>query len=176
MFLLYTINSKIDCEPEHTSQNFRESILSKIDEIYIGKVLKSEGVCISVYDMEIQETLIKEGIFQAQVSMRIIIFKPFIGEVLTGKISSSTPEGIEVDLIFCSAFIPAAFLNETSSFDELESIFVWHYEENDLFYDKGENIRFKISAFFLPDEENNKIEILGRANEDGLGLVQWWTN
>lgn len=176
MFLLYTISAKIDCEPERVSTNFRESILTKIDEIYSGKILKSEGVCITVYDMEILETLLKEGIFQAQVSMRMIIFKPFTGEVLTGKISNSTPEGIEVDLIFCSAFIPAAFLNETSSFDELEGVFVWHYEENDLFYDKGENLRFKVSAFFLPEEENNKIEILGRANEDGLGLVQWWTN
>ena len=126
--------------------------------------------------MQIIETLLKEGIFQALVNMRMIVFKPFIGEILTGKIIDSTPEGIELDLIFCTAFIPAAFLNETSSYDELEGVFVWNYDENDLFYDKGENLRFKVSAFLLPEEENNKLEILGRANEDGLGLVQWWTS
>ena len=79
------------------------------------------------------------------------------------------------DLVFTNAFIPAGFLNEESSFDELEGVFVWHYGENDLFYDKGEVIRFKVNAFILPDEDEQNLEILGRANEDGLGLVQWWS-
>ena len=175
MFLLYAIQLKIDLEPEKVSSKYEESVLAKIDENFGGKVLKNEGVCVSVYDMQIKETVLKEGIFQALVLVRMIVFKPFVGEVLTGKISDCTPEGIEVDLVFCSAFIPAAFLNETSSFDEIEGVFVWHYEENDLFYDRGEGIRFKVTACVLPDEEGQKLEVLGRVNEDGLGLVQWWT-
>jgi DNA-directed RNA polymerase III subunit RPC8 len=132
-------------------------------------------VCIAVYDMKIIETLVIENCFQACVSLRLIVFKPFIGEVLTGKIAESTSEGIEVDLVFVSAFIPAGFLNEPSSFDELENAFVWHYDENELFYDKGETVRFKVNAFLLPDSEDQQLEVLGRVNEDGLGLVKWWT-
>ncbi|OMJ87564.1 hypothetical protein SteCoe_10646 [Stentor coeruleus] len=175
MFLLYTIETKIDCPPEKISMNFRESVLNKVDECFAGKIIKNEGICISVYDMKIIQTTLVEGYFQAHVSLRLIVFKPFIGEILTGKIIESTQEGIEVDLIFVSAFIPAGFLNESSSFDELEGVFVWHYEENDLFYDKGEVIRFKVNAVILPQEEGQKIEILGKANEDGLGLIKWWS-
>jgi DNA-directed RNA polymerase III subunit RPC8 len=108
------------------------------------------------------------------VNLRLVLFKPFVGEILTGKILECSKEGIEIDLNFCSAFIPAAFLNESSSFDEIEGVFIWHYDENELFYDKGEIIRFKVNAFILPEEEGQNLEILGRANEDGLGLTQWW--
>jgi DNA-directed RNA polymerase III subunit RPC8 len=175
MFLVFEIEAKVDCEPEKISSNFSESVMEIVEENFKGKVLKGQGVCVSVYDLDVRETLLKEGIFQALARVRIIVFKPFVGEVLVGKICDCNPEGIEVDLVFCSAFIPAAFLNETSSFDEIEGVFVWHYDENDLFYDRGEQIRFKVSAFVLPDEEGQKMELLGRVNEDGLGLVQWWT-
>ena len=175
MFLLYTVHTKVDCQPEKIRENYEESILEKTEETFCGKIIKDQGVCICIYDMKIVETLIIEGYFQAVMNIRIVVFKPFVGEVVTGKISECSSEGIEVDMVFTSAFIPAAFLNENSSFDEIEGVFVWHYDENDLFYDKGEVIRFKINAFILPDEDEQKIEILGRANEDGLGLLQWWS-
>ena len=65
-------------------------------------------------------------------------------------------------------------MNESSGFDEIEGAFVWQYEENELFYDKGETIRFKVNAFFLPEDDGQQLEILGRVNEDGLGLIKWW--
>ena len=174
MFLLYTIDTKIDCQPEKVSENYRESILSKADETFNCKIIKNQGVCICIYDLKIIETIITEGYFQAIVDIRLVIFKPFLGEVLTGKIKDCTADGIEIDLIFAKAFIPSAFLNESSSYDEIEGIFIWHYDENELFYDKGEIIRFKVNAFIIPDDEEQNLEILGRANEDGLGLIQWW--
>ena len=176
MFLLHTLDIKIDCQPEKLSENFRESITSKVDETFLGKIIKGEGICITIYDMKIIETLIIEGFLQSRVILRLVMFKPFIGEVLTGKICECDKEGIEVDLVFCSAFIPAAFLNESSRFDELEGVFVWHYNENELFYDRGEIIRFKVNACLFPEEEGQNLEIFGKANEDGLGLVQWWVN
>lgn len=175
MFLLYTLDTKVDCQPEKISENFEESILNKTEQTFCGKIIKNQGVCICIYDMQIRETIIIEGYFQALLDLRIVVFRPFIGEVVTGKICECNSEGIIVDLVFANAFIPAGFLNEESSFDELEGVFVWHYGENDLFYDKGEVIRFKVNAFILPDEDEQNLEILGRANEDGLGLVQWWS-
>lgn len=114
MFILYTLKVQTELEPELLGLNLREAITVKLEDRFIGKVLKNEGVCVAIYSFEIEETKVKEAYLESSVSLKILVFKPFIGEVLTGKIKECSAEGITVSLVFINAFIPAAYLADPS--------------------------------------------------------------
>ena len=71
--------------------------------------------------------------------------RPFVGEVLVGKIRSCTEEGISVSLVFFDdVFIPAHCLQSSSRFDSNERLWVWCYDGNDLYMDLDEPVRFRV--------------------------------
>jgi hypothetical protein len=43
-------------------------------------------------------------------------------------------------------------------------VFVWHYQGNDLFYDEGEVMRFKVYSFTLPEEDGETAQLIVRVN------------
>jgi DNA-directed RNA polymerase III subunit RPC8 len=74
-----------------------------------------------------------------------MIMRPFVGEVLVGRIRSCTEEGVCVSLhFFDDVFIPARCLQASSRFNTEERLWVWHYDGNDLFMDLDEPIRFRV--------------------------------
>ena len=53
------------------------------------------------------------------VTFRVLVFRPFIEEVLTGRIKSSTKEGVTLNLgFFDDIFLPASNLQHPCRFDE----------------------------------------------------------
>ena len=81
------------------------------------------------------------------VKFRLVVFRPFVGEVLIGKIRSCTEEGLSVSLAFFDdIFIPAHCLQSGSTFNTEERLWVWNYDGNELFMDLDEKIRFRVLA------------------------------
>lgn len=73
------------------------------------------------------------------------VFRPFRGEIIYGRIRSSTPEGITLDLDFTSeVFIPYQNLFEGSAFNKAEDVWVWHTDGSELFFDKNEPVLFRV--------------------------------
>jgi DNA-directed RNA polymerase III subunit RPC8 len=78
---------------------------------------------------------------------RLVVFKPFVGEVLIGKIRSCTEEGLSISLTFFDdIFIPAHCLQPGTAFNSSERLWVWNYDGNELFMDLDEPIRFRVLA------------------------------
>jgi len=56
------------------------------------------------------------------------VFKPFKGEIITGKVRSSTVDGLYVSLgFFEDVFIPASELQTPSTFVHKENLWMWSY-------------------------------------------------
>lgn len=65
-------------------------------------MISDKGLCIALYDLlHVKEGFIHqgEGYVRHQVKFRLLLFKPFPGEVLQGKIANITREGIEGTLL-----------------------------------------------------------------------------
>lgn len=76
---------------------------------------------------------------------RLLVFKPFAGEVLVGRIRSCTEEGISVSLTFFDdIFIPSHCLQPGTAFNAEERLWVWNYDGNELFMDLDEPVRFRV--------------------------------
>lgn len=75
----------------------------------------------------------------------MIVFRPFVGEVLVGRIRSCTEEGLSVSLTFFDdIFIPAHCLQPGTVFNADERLWVWNYDGNELFMDLDERIRLRV--------------------------------
>lgn len=137
------------------------------------QVVLNVGLCIALYDItNLQESFIipGDGASHTQVTFRYIVFKPFIEEILMGKIRSCSQEGVHSNFknylfillivkvaftvslgFFDDIIIPPTALQHPSRFDETEQAWIWEYDtgdgsKHDLFMDAGETIRFRVTG------------------------------
>jgi len=64
------------------------------------QVYKDVGLCITLYDItKIEESYIfpGDGASHTKVTFRFIVFRPWIEEILIGRIRSCSPEGVHGD-------------------------------------------------------------------------------
>lgn len=79
------------------------------------------------------------------VKFRLIVFRPFIGEVIEGKVRSSSEEGIHVSLgFFDDILIPPTCVQPDTTFDPAEQVWTWSYQGTKMFLDTGELIRVRV--------------------------------
>ena len=106
------------------------------------------GLCISVFDvLEAEDPYVHQGETTAvvRVKFRLILFRPFVGEVLEGRVRSSSEEGIHVTLgFFDDILVPAHCMPADTHFDPTEQVWAWHYEGSRMFLDAGERIRIRM--------------------------------
>lgn len=195
MFILTKISDLIRIPPHTFNIPVHESISNEIHKKYSNKVVSNIGLAVNIWDIEsIKEGLLKPGDGGAYVEIvfRLVVWKPFVGEVLEGSVSDCTVEGIKVKFnFFDEIFIPKNYLFENCEFRGVEKAWCWKPDEDtELFIDINEKIRFKIEEeiFFSikpktdnstnPSEEpQNKTPpyaIIASCQTDGMGCVSWW--
>lgn len=102
------------------------------------------------------------------------VFRPFEGEILYGRIKSSSEEGIVIDLDFTSEiFVPKELLHDDCEFDRAENTWIWRPEGGaELFFDRGEPVLFRVDreqwhdqkpTMAQKDENGDIIETKGTA-------------
>jgi DNA-directed RNA polymerase III subunit RPC8 len=103
------------------------------------------GLCICIFDfLEIGDPYIYpgEGSSIQTVQFRLVVFRPYVGEILVGKISSSNKEGVRISLgFFDDIFVPATLLQNNSVFNSQSGVWVWTWEGNEMAMDIGEEVR-----------------------------------
>ncbi|XP_076460245.1 DNA-directed RNA polymerase III subunit RPC8-like isoform X2 [Babylonia areolata] len=164
-------------------------------------VVHNVGLCIALWDIEkYEKTFIYpgDGATHTVVHFRFVVFRPFVDEILTGKVKSSTKEGIHVSMgFFDDIFIPAEALIFPSKFNEKEQLWAWEYQtddaKHDLIIDIGEEVRFRVmeekfvdmsptgpdgveSTDSDTDAKKSPYTIIGFMADPGLGMLSWWNN
>ncbi|GJC99610.1 RNA polymerase III subunit Rpc25 [Colletotrichum higginsianum] len=149
MFILTKIADLVEIAPEDFRKKSVAAIEDNINAKYANKVIQKIGLCICLYDLLwTSEGLIGHGTGLVNVNGVPPPFTttrqdelPFKGEVMFGRIRSSTPAGINLRTdFFDDIFIP---------FDELPEgaelyLWIWNIEGDRLFYDNHEMVRFQV--------------------------------
>ncbi|XPS70981.1 DNA-directed RNA polymerase III complex subunit Rpc25 [Ascochyta lentis] len=194
MFILSTIQDLIQLKPQDFGKPSAQAIKDAINDKYSDKVVPGVGLCIALWDLlSATEGLIGHGtgLVNINAEFRLAVFRPFRGEIIYGRIKSSNPEGIVIDLDFTSEiFVPYQNLFENSSFNQAENVWVWNSDGTELFLDKGEPVLFRVEQEEWIDQrptieqrnENNEIvdergtawRVIGSMNQAGLGPTLWW--
>ncbi|ODV86123.1 hypothetical protein CANARDRAFT_196722 [[Candida] arabinofermentans NRRL YB-2248] len=179
MFQLSIISDLLRIPPHLFHLPTEEAIKSELNIKYANKVIHKLGLVISIWDLlEIDDGLLKpgDGATYVNVRFRVVIFKPFVGEVLTGWIEKCTEDGIKVNMeFFNDIFIPKVYLFENSKYSSEDNAWIWEMdEETKLYLDVNEKISFRIEGEVFtdvkpkgPDNTTNEL-IAGGANTNGV--------
>ena len=195
MFILSELSDLVPIPPHAFGIPIEEALTNELSKKYANKVIKNLGLIVAVWDLlEIKEGKLKpgEGSAFVETRFRCVVWKPFVGEVLTGWVSDCTSEGIRVRMnFFDDIFIPKNYLYENCDFRETEKAWVWLPEEGtELFIDINEKIRFRIEEEFftdikpkeelsVSDDYDNQPQVtpyalIASCQTDGMGCIDWW--
>lgn len=202
MFILTRFTDLIRLDPTSFKKPLNDAIVDEINNCYANKIIDGVGLCICVYDLIAVgegQVMSGDGAAFTKITFRMVVFRPFVGEVMEGWISSCTAEGIKVKMeFFDDIFIPAHLLFENSQFVAREQAWMWcPDEEQELFLDTNEKIRFRIeqekfqdlpplkqgyvgSGATTNDEADPEkpgvppYSLIASCQGEGMGLVSWW--
>lgn len=159
------------------------------------------GLCIGFHSLiSASEGLIGHGtgIVNVNVDFKLIVFRPFKGEIIRATITQSTPSGIELSTDFYDDLVvPPETLFDNTSWEKDDAntwTFVWRADDgaggtNDFYFDNSESCLLRIEeeqwhdlspdALKEEDEEGTEsrlppYRIRGSMMHSGLGPTLWW--
>ncbi|KAL3138870.1 hypothetical protein ABBQ32_005698 [Trebouxia sp. C0010 RCD-2024] len=202
MFNVCTVEDKLRVKPSELGKATVEAVTAEIQRTYIDKVLPKLGLVITLFDiLSISEGFVfpSDGGVHFDTKFRLVVFKPFVGQVLLGQLKSCNNKGLKVDLgFFDDLFVPEHNFPAEYWFHSQDGLWVWKYEGNDIYLDLKETIRVRVMEVrFNPvpteverqgDESDTiprgtegnpftPMEVIASVNDDdipGLGLTSWW--
>jgi DNA-directed RNA polymerase III subunit RPC8 len=154
MFEVERITDSIQMDACDLGKPTAAVLARKIDERYPNRVLpQSDGLVICRYDNDKEPTVIlssggicKEGKTYWTIEFSVVVFRPFIGEILVGTIAESNSSGIRVNLgeFFGALYIPAYWMLRPSSYDPNANMWVWWSDEERYEMPVGATIRVRV--------------------------------
>lgn len=148
MFVLEVVEVKLKTHPDQFDRDTKIVLIEQIEMKYLNKVIHKVGLCVAFYDfLEIGDPYIypSEGAAHQLVKFRLVVFRPFDGETIVGKIVGSSPEGLQVSLdFFDDVLIPSNRFMEPSTYDDSTRLWTWKYgtapDEVDFVMEMGESV------------------------------------
>ncbi|RYP91401.1 hypothetical protein DL770_002446 [Monosporascus sp. CRB-9-2] len=192
MFILTKIADLVQIAPSQFEKHSRIAIEDNINAKYSNRVIQKIGLCICMYDLLwASEGLIGHGtgMVNVNVEFRMIVFRPFKGETILGKISSATPDGIHIRTdFFEEIFVPYKELPDNTEFVHNEQAWTWIVDGEPMYYDKNEMVRLQVIDETWNDQMPDSAEqealdkakkvspynIQGSMLKEGLGVCLWW--
>ena len=116
MFVLAQIQDIVRVAPTEFRKDSESAILAVLNRKYANHVLHQVGLCIEANDITSSTDFLvhacQDGAYQSTIVFNLVVFRPFIGQVLMGRIKNSSPVlGIQVSVeFFDDIFIPPEFL------------------------------------------------------------------
>ncbi|KAK4312716.1 hypothetical protein Pmani_015869 [Petrolisthes manimaculis] len=203
MFQLAEIRHMVRIPPWLFGQTLNDAVIEELNRKLANKVVLNVGLCIALFDVtSLGDSYIfpGDGASHTRVTFRYVVFRPFMEEILEGVIKAADADGMHVSLGFYDdVYIRRDSMMTNSRYDETERSWVWDYKIEDdlhhLYMDIGERIRFRVVAEqftdttpagpnlaegenTVADRKDGKVPyiIYGAINDQGLGLVSWWTS
>ncbi|KAF8329381.1 RNA polymerase III subunit Rpc25-domain-containing protein [Cantharellus anzutake] len=204
MFQLSILKDKISVAPASFGIPAEQAIIKELNKKYANRVIFDLGLAICVHDLiNASEGVVHygDGCFWYKVTFRLVVFRPFSGEILIAKVKSSSSEGIRLTLgFFDDMIIPPSYLPSPSAFDAEEQHFFWNptaegvsslelldtpvSERN--YIETGKSDEFhddepgppKMIDGVISTKEGRRAPytVIGSIAEQGLGLLSWWEN
>jgi len=167
MFVNVKMKDTVRISPHLFHLDSTDAIRESLNIKFANKVVHNVGLCIALWDIEkIEDSYIfpGDGATHTVVHFRYVVFRPFVDEILVGRIKSCSKDGLHVTLgFFDDIVIPSDSLQNPSKFSEQEQLWCWEYDaqENgtvDLPMEIGGDIRFRVVDETFTDTTPNSPE------------------
>eukprot|EP00271_Cylindrocystis_brebissonii_P019465 TRINITY_DN5920_c0_g2_i3.p1 TRINITY_DN5920_c0_g2~~TRINITY_DN5920_c0_g2_i3.p1 ORF type:complete len:169 (+),score=23.42 TRINITY_DN5920_c0_g2_i3:417-923(+) len=157
MFMLVAFEDDIRIQPEKLQLPIDVAVTSYLRNVFVDKVIDEQGLCVTLYDIQSVNggyVFPGDGAPRFTVRFRLVMFRPFVGEILVGRLARCDASGLHVTCgdFFADIHIPEHLLQAPSEFDPEEKLWVWKFSGNDMFLDLNEEvgkIRFSREAIWI---------------------------
>ncbi|XP_024516576.1 DNA-directed RNA polymerase III subunit RPC8 isoform X1 [Selaginella moellendorffii] len=154
MFVLSKLRDTLRIPPANLVLPLLDAITLEIHRLFLDKVVKDLGLCVSLYDIQSIEggfVFPGDGAPTYTVEFQLVMFRPFPGEILVAKLKKCDKNGLVLSMgFFEDIIVPHHQLQQPSKFDENEKLWVWNYQENEMFMDLEEEVRFRVLKVRYP--------------------------
>ncbi|XP_027346875.1 DNA-directed RNA polymerase III subunit RPC8 [Abrus precatorius] len=192
MFYLSRINHKLRLPPSRLALPIQEAIHIELEKLFLDKVIANLGLCIYVYDIiSIEGGFVfpGDGAPTYTVVFNLVMFRPFVGEIITARLLSSDADGLRLTLgFFEDIYVPAHHLPNPNHFvaepvNSKKGIWFWDFNGQSYAIDDTDVIKFRVQNVSyppIPVEQPKESKpfapmlITGSLDHDGLGPVSWW--
>ncbi|KAL7113023.1 hypothetical protein ACP275_04G037100 [Erythranthe tilingii] len=199
MFFLSELEHSLRLPPHLLNQPLDKAIKGELESLFLDTVIDKLGLCISVYDIRsIDGGFIfpGDGASTYTVKFRLVMFRPFLGEVISARLKESTTAGLRLSLgFFDDIYVYVPLLPAPNDYAPDPShkdgvIWSWNYHADPLTVDWTDEIRFKVHSVNYhpipveqgddddPEKKDSKpfapMVVIGSIDDDGLGPVSWW--
>ncbi|XP_056160035.1 uncharacterized protein LOC115677520 isoform X3 [Syzygium oleosum] len=144
MFYLSLIEHTLRLPPHLLSLSQDKAVRHELENLFLDKVIANLGLCISLYDIRrIDGGFIfpGDGAPTYTVECRLIVFRPFIGEIIDAKLKEFDKDGLRLSMgFFDDIYIPFHLLPYPSRFEpdsENGNRFRWIWEYRDANEENG---------------------------------------
>jgi len=142
------IRDTVRLEPDKFKLHFHDAILDTLHIKYANRVIPNEGLVICVEGLTRRgEPMIYpgDGAIHMKVEFRLLVFRPFIGEVIFGRVRAQDASGIRVSLeFFEDVIIPRPHLPKDSHFVVERQSWVWSYNAAEYDITQQDTLLFKV--------------------------------
>ncbi|CAN6720197.1 unnamed protein product [Malus baccata var. baccata] len=195
MFYLSRIEHTLRLPPHLLSLRLEDAVKGELEKIFLDKVIAKLGLCISVHSIQsIKDGFIlpNDGHPTFRVEFTLIMFRPFVGEIISAKLKESTSNGLRLSLgFFDDIYVPVHLLPSPSCSEpdpEKRNNVIWIWkcpDADDLAVEWTDEIRFQVQSVTYPpipieQPEDAKpfapMVVTGSIDYDGLGPLRWWDN
>ncbi|XP_052768075.1 DNA-directed RNA polymerase III subunit RPC8-like isoform X2 [Mya arenaria] len=153
MFVLTEMKDTVRIQPWLFKDDVNDAIVNVLNKKFANKVVHNVGLCIALWDIQqLEDSFLfpGDGAHHTVVYFRFVVFRPFIDEILLGKIKSCSKDGVHVSMgFFDDIIIPPNAMQDPTRFDEQEQLWAWEYAmedgKHDLFMDIGSGCLMKHS-------------------------------
>ncbi|WZZ19439.1 DNA-directed RNA polymerase III subunit RPC8-like isoform X2 [Brassica napus] len=191
MFCLSEMEDTVRVPPDLLKLPLEVAIKKVLQKLLLNKVL-SIGLCVTIYDIKSAEggfVLPGDGPATYKVRFRIVVFRPFVGEVIAARFKESDSNGLRLTLgFFEDIYVPAPLIPrpnrcEPDPYNRSQMRWVWIFEEQEYIIDHSCQINFRVENISYPPVPTEQAEdakpfapmvITGTIDDDGLGPVSWW--
>ncbi|ESQ38414.1 hypothetical protein EUTSA_v10028967mg [Eutrema salsugineum] len=194
MFTLSELEHTLRVPPHLLNHPLEDAIKSVLQNLFLDKVLADLGLCVSIYDIRSVEggfVLPGDGAATYKVRFRMVVFRPFVTEVIAAKFKESDANGLRLTLgFFEDIYVPAPLIPtpnrcEPDPYNRNQMRWVWEFGEpkEDYIIDDSCQIKFRVESISYPTVPIERTEgskpfapmvITGNIDDDGLGPVSWW--
>ncbi|KAL5058765.1 hypothetical protein RYX36_030369 [Vicia faba] len=151
MFYLSKIEHKLTLPPSLLALPIGEAIHTELERLFLDKVIANLGLCVSVYDivsMEGGSIFPGDGAPTYLVVFNLIMFRPFPGEIITGKLVSSDADGLRLSIgFFDDIYIPTHHMPNPNRYEPENS----NKNKGTWFWDYGEDIDSSFSINYTDE-------------------------
>ncbi|KAL6966625.1 hypothetical protein U1Q18_032406 [Sarracenia purpurea var. burkii] len=155
MFYLSEIEHTMRLPPHLLDLHLHDAIKGEIEGLFLDKVIANLGLCVSVYDIRSIDggfIFAGDGASTYTVRFRLIMFRPFVGEVIVAKLKEFDAHSLRLSLgFFDDIYVPAHLLPHPHRFvTDPEKKWLWEYEGESYPIDGVDEIRFRVQSINYP--------------------------